>query len=75
MFGTIGFTSEGSFIETLFDAVGSANMKGLGDFLVHEALSVQNIGHHHAQVKHLKQLCNGRHLHQITSALVQVSCV
>lgn len=48
------FTRKGPFIETLLDAVGSANVESLGDLLVHEALSVENIGHHHPQVKHLK---------------------
>lgn len=48
------FTSKSPFIETLLDAVGSADMEGLGDLLVHEALSVENIGHHHPQVEHLK---------------------
>lgn len=69
------FTSKSPFIETLLDAVGSADVKGLGDLLVHEALSVENIGHHHPQVKHLQQLCDGCHLHQIPSALVQTACV
>lgn len=48
------FTSKCPLIETLLDAVGSADVEGLGDLLVHEAFSVQNIGHHHSQVKHLK---------------------
>lgn len=48
------FTSKGPFTETLLDAIGSADMEGLGDLLVHEALSVENIGHHHPQVKHLQ---------------------
>lgn len=69
------FTSKGPLIETLFDAVGSAHMEGLGDLLVHEALPVENIGHHHPQVKHLEQLCDGCHLHQVASALVQAACV
>lgn len=49
-----GFTSKCPFIETLLDAVGSADVEGLGDLLVHEALSVENISHHHAQVEHLE---------------------
>lgn len=69
------FTSKGAFVETLFDAVGPAHVEGLSDLLVHEALSVQDVGHHHPQVKHLKQLGYGGHLHQIPSALVQAACV
>lgn len=49
-----GFTSKCPFIQTLLDAVGPADVEGLGDLLVHEALSVQDIGYHHPQVKHLK---------------------
>lgn len=69
------FTGEGALVEALFDAVGSANMEGLGDLLVHEAFTVQHVGHHHPQVKHLQQLGDGGHLHQVPSALVQTACV
>lgn len=69
------FTSKCPLVEALLDAVGSADMEGLGDLLVHEAFSVQNIGHHHSQVKHLKQLCDGGDLHQIASALIQAACI
>ncbi len=48
------FTSKGPFVEALLDTVGSADMEGLGDLLVHEALSVEDICHHHPQVKHLE---------------------
>lgn len=69
------FTSEGSLAEALLDAVGSAHMKGLGDLLVHETLSVEDVCHHHPQVEHLQQLCDGGDLHQISSALVQTARV
>lgn len=69
------FTSKSPLIETLLDAVGSADVEGLGDLLVHEALPVENVGHHHPQVEHLKQLGDGGHLHQIASALVKAACV
>lgn len=69
------FTSKSPLIETLLDAVGSADVEGLGDLLVHEALPVENVGHHHPQVEHLKQLGDGGHLHQIASALVKTACV
>lgn len=69
------FTSKSSFIEALFDSIGSADVEGLCDLLVHETLSVQNVGHHHPKVEHLKQLRNGGHLHQIASTLVQAACV
>lgn len=69
------FTSEGSLVEALLDAVGSAHVEGLGDLLVHETLSVEDISHHHPQVKHLQQLCDGGDLHQIPSALVQTARV
>lgn len=48
------FTSKCPFIEALLDAIGPSDMEGLGDLLVHEAFSVQNVGYHHPQVKHLK---------------------
>lgn len=69
------FTSKSSLVEALLDAVGSAHMEGLGDFLVHETLSVEDVCHHHPQVKDLQQLCDGGDLHQISSALVQTACV
>lgn len=69
------FTSEGSLVEALLDAVGSAHMEGLGDLLVHETLSVEDVCHHHPQVEHLQQLCDGGNLHQISSALVQTARV
>lgn len=69
------FTSKGPFIETLLDAVGPADVESLGDLLVHEALPVENVGHHHAQVKHLEQLRDGSHLHQVPPALVQAARV
>lgn len=69
------FTGEGALVEALFDAVGSANMEGLGDLLVHEALTVHDVLHHHPQVKHLQQLSDGGHLHQIPSTLIQTACV
>lgn len=69
------FTSKSSLVEALLDAVGSAHMEGLGDLLVHETLSVENICHHHPQVKHLQQLCDGGDLHQVSSAFVQTARV
>lgn len=69
------FTSESSLVEALLDAVGSAHVEGLGNLLVHETLSVEDICHHHPQVKHLQQLCDGGDLHQISSALVQTARV
>lgn len=69
------FTSESSLVEALLDAVGSAHVEGLGDLLVHETLSVEDICHHHPQVKHLQQLRDGGDLHQISSALVQTARV
>lgn len=69
------FTSKCPFIEALLDAVSSADMEGLGDLLVHEAFSVQDIGYHHSQVKHLKKLRDGGHLHQIPTAFIQTARV
>lgn len=69
------FTSKSSLVEALLDAVGSAHVEGLGDLLVHETLSVEDICHHHPQVKYLQQLRDGGNLHQISSALVQAACV
>lgn len=68
-------TGEGALVEALLDAVGAAHVEGLGDLLVHEALAVQDVGHHHAQVKHLQQLGDGGHLHQVPAALVQAARV
>lgn len=69
------FTSEGALVEALLDAVGSAHVEGLGDLLVHEALPVEDVGHHHPQVEHLQELCDGGHLHQISPALVEAARV
>lgn len=69
------FTSKSSLVEALLDAVGSAHMEGLGDFLVHETLPVEDVCHHHSQVKDFQQLCDGGDLHQISSALVQTARV
>lgn len=63
-------TSEGAFAQALFDSVGPTHMEGFGDFLVHEALTVQHVGHHHAQIKDLQKLSNGGHLHQVTPAFI-----
>lgn len=62
-------------METLLDAVGSADVESLGYLLVHEALPVEDVGHHHSQVKHFEELCDRGHLHQVPSALVQAACV
>lgn len=69
------FTSKSPLVEALLDAVGSAHVEGLGDLLVHEALSVEHVCHHHPQVKHLQQLGDGGHLHQVPPALVQTARV
>lgn len=69
------FTSKSPLVEALLDAVGSAHVEGLGDLLVHETLPVEHVRHHHPQVKHLQQLGDGGHLHQISPALVQAARV
>lgn len=65
-------TREGSFGQALLDPIGASHVEGLGDFLVHEGLVVQDVGHHHAQVEHLQQLSDVRHLHQLLLSLVQL---
>lgn len=63
-------TSKSAFTQALFDSVGPAHMEGFGDFLVHEALTVQHVGHHHAQIKDFQKLSNCGHLHQVTPAFI-----
>lgn len=68
-------TSKGAFVKALLDAVGSAHVERLGYLLVHETLPVENIGHHHPQVKHLEELSDGGHLHQVSSTFIQAASV
>lgn len=75
VYGTVFFTGKSALVEALLDAVGSAHVEGLGDLLVHETLPVEDVCHHHPQVKHLQQLCDGGHLHQISPGLVQTARV
>ena len=50
-------------------------MEGLGDLLVHEGLVVEDVGHHHAQIKDLKQLSDVGDVHEVSLILVQLPCV
>ncbi len=68
-------TSKGALAQALFDAVGTTHMEGFGNLLVHEALTVQDVGHHHTQVEDLQKLGDGGHLHQIPTCLIQVTCI
>lgn len=68
-------TSKGALAQAFFDAVGTTHMEGFGNLLIHEALVIQCIGHHHAQVEDFQKFSNGGHLHQVPTPLIQVTCV
>lgn len=68
-------TREGAFCQALFDPVSAAHVEGFGDLLVHEGFIVEDVRHHHAQVKHLQQLSDVGNVHQLLFMFIQLACI